>query len=109
MPLARMAMVGFGIVTGIGQDSIDADFLQGCVEQGHKTIDINMWSAAHQGSDDQMRATVDRHLELGVVVVNDDLPSLCAAVAAADVVRTAVAAFQPSGIQGGTLDPPAAF
>ena len=56
-----------------------------------------------------MRATVDRHLELGIMVVNHDLPAFCAAVATADVVGTAVAAFQPRGVQSGTLDSPAAF
>ena len=32
VPLARMTMVGLGVEPSIGQDSIDADFLQGCVE-----------------------------------------------------------------------------
>lgn len=109
MPLARVTMVGLGVVTGISQDRIDADLLQGGVEEGHKTIDINTWSAAHQGSYDQVGATVDRHLELGVVVVNHDLPAFCAAVAATDVIGTAVTAIQPGGVEGGTLDPPAAF
>lgn len=98
-PLARVAVVAFRVVAGVGQHGADADGRQRGVEQRHQAVAVGARAAAGQGGQQQVAAAVEGGFELGEAAVRHGLPVFLGA-AAAHVVAAGVAAVQARRIQG---------
>lgn len=97
-------VVGLGIVTSVRQCRADADVCQGGIQQGHEPIGIGPRAAADEHTDHEVAATIESGFQLGVVAVSYGLPSLCDAIATANVVAAGVAAVQSGRVQRRALE-----
>src|SRR5262249_39347948 len=63
--LPSMAMIGFGVIAGVGQCRIEEDAVQCLIQERDKAIAIYPWSTAGDGRDDEVRGAVGGGLQFG--------------------------------------------
>src|ERR1700738_1194057 len=97
-----MIMVGFGIITGIGQDGQWIAVLQGRLQQRHEAIDIDLGPPAYQDRQQEMAGAIDGSFQLGEAAVGNGFPGLIDLLAPAHVIKTSSSQVQACGIESGS-------
>jgi hypothetical protein len=100
--LARVAVVGFGVVAGISENGIEQDIVEGFIQHRCEAVHVHIRAPASTSRKDEVSGRVDDGFQLGEVLV--DYGFLAVVGLAFGVIGTGMAGLKAGGIDGGAFN-----